>query len=291
MEHNARGNANYRHGEFSVRRKLKYRAPIGMAHTHAANCLHNEFVWCGGKRRIPSPRCSIRRAKPLYVCTVSCISQRQGRKPVRRHRAAAISETSGGAGTVEATMEHNQRSPTTCALTQRVCLPRCGHEHRVTIVLCGETTKDTKYMYLRHFAKIMLSIYLHNGRRDVIHFLLLVWEKKKIVARIFFWLQQATAVWLRHRTPFAYGGDNDWMGYLLRQRTILLRFDANNRSCVVHLPRDAADQQVHAKLSLLLLPRTGVPLPHVYDKERIDCPTDCYRFAPTLEPERSTSCR
>ena len=93
--------------------------------------------------------------------------------------------------------------------------------------------------------------------------------KKKIVARIFFWLQQATAVWLRHRTPFAYGGDNDWMGYLLRQRTILLRFDANNRSCVVHLPRDAADQQVHAKLSLLLLPRTGVPLPHVYDKENV----------------------
>ena len=41
------------------------------------------------------------------------------------------------------------------------------------------------------------------------------------------------------------------------------------RSVVVHLPRDAAGQQVHAKLSLLLLPRTGVPLPHVYDKENL----------------------
>ena len=74
---------------------------------------------------------------------------------------------------------------------------------------------------------------------------------------------------IRQLTPCAYGGDNDWMGYLLRLRTILLPFDANDRSCVVHLPRDAADQQVHAKLSLYLLPRTGVPLPHVYDKENV----------------------
>ena len=68
-------------------------------------------------------------------------------------------------------------------------------------------------------------------------------KTKKSWLEFLFWLQQATAVWLRHRTPFAYGGDNDWMGYLLRQRTILLRFDADNRSCVVHLPRDAADQR------------------------------------------------
>ena len=94
-------------------------------------------------------------------------------------------------------------------------------------------------------------------------------KKKKSWLDFFFSYSKLQQYGSEHRTPFAYGGDDDWMGYLLRQRTMLLRFDANNRPCVVHLPRDAADQQVHAKLSLLLLPRTGVPLTHVYDKDNL----------------------